>query len=240
MNSIKNHQNFEKMVRSFTSKDDYRHNIMKPICYSNGWVASTNAHKLIWFNDPEFVNKDDVLNYEKGQGANAFSVINKYSDIYEGGVTPVGRINFDDIKSVISEIRKEPEYEDKYKDCSNCDGIGTVECGCCGHESDCEDCNGEGTVVCGKEETGFYKYPSGHYINIGDNYFSFSEFEEIIEYFNLVDINELDVYITNDSMKSFFGVPNERIYLLLMGVYSYQDDIEKKYEINYIQNEKNN
>ncbi len=235
MNSIKNHQNFEKMVRQFSSNDYFREPISKPICYSNGWVASTNSRKLIWFNDPEFIKKENILDYEKGNGANAVAIIEKYSNIYQGDRQPIGRINLDKVREVFSEIQKEPEYEDKYKDCDHCDGVGTVECDCCGHENECEECNGEGTIVCGEEETGYYKFPLSHYIKIDDNHFSLVEFSEIIEYFDLVGVNELDVYVTNDSMKAFFGIPNERIYILIMGVMvSDSDEVQKLYNIPYL------
>jgi hypothetical protein len=234
MDSIKNHPNFEKMVRKFSSNDGFRNNIAKPICYPSGWVASTNSHKLIWFHDPEFVNKENILNYEKGEGANAQSIIEKYSNIYDGNAEPLGKIKLIDIKSVFDEIQKEPEYENKYKDCNQCDGHGTVECDCCGHENECDECDGEGTVVCGEEETGYYKFPTDHYFQIGDNHFSLHEFDEVLEYFELVDVKELDVYVTNDSMKAFFGIPNGGIYLLFMGcMVKDNGEVQKMYKIPY-------
>lgn len=236
MTSIKNHPNFEKMVRKFSSDDGFRHNIAHPICYPSGWVASTNAHKLIWFHDPEFVNKENILNYQNGEGANAQTIIEKYSYIYEGNQEPIGRIKLSYFKNIFSDIRKEPEYEDQYKDCDQCDGYGTVECDCCGHENECEECNGEGTVVCGKEETGYYKFPLGQYILIGDNHFSLSESSELLEYMELVEVDELDVYVTNDGMKAFFGIPNERVYILFMGVMVNDsgDVVDKLYKVPYL------
>jgi hypothetical protein len=234
MVSLKQHNSFESMVRKFSSNDGYRDAISKPICYQNGWVASTNSHKLLWFNDPEFINKENILDYEKGQGANAFSILEKYSEIYEGNQQPIGRVKFEDLRGVFLNIRKEPEYKEKYKDCSNCDGFGTVECDCCGHENKCDECDGEGNIICGKEETGHYRYPQGQYIKIVNNYFSLKEFEEILEYLSMVGVDELDVYFTNDNMKSFYGIPNERIFILLMGVHTSSNDLEKEYPINIL------
>jgi hypothetical protein len=235
MDTIKNHPNFEKMVRSFASNDDFRISITQPICYENGWVASTNSHKLIWFHDPEFVKKENILDYSKGEGANAQGILEKYQNIYQGDRQPIGRIDLEKVREVFSEIQKEPEYEKKYRDCDECEGFGTVECNCCGHETSCDECDGEGTVECGQEETGYYKFPQGHYIKIGDNHFSLNEFSEVLEYFDLVGVKELDVYVDNDSLKSFFGVPNDTVYLLFMGcIVNNQDDVEKFYNIPYL------
>ena len=234
MNTIKQHPSFESVVRKFSSNDGFRESISKPICYSNGWVASTNSHKLIWFNDPNFINKENILDADKGQGANALSILGKYSNIYEGNQQPIGRIKFEDLREVFSDIRKEPEYENKYKDCYDCEGHGTIECHCCGNEKECDECNGEGSVICGKEETGYYKFPPLHYIHIVDNYFSLIEFNELVEFFEPLNIEELDVYFTNDGAKSFYGIPNERIYILLMGVYAEEYNIEKSYKINMV------
>lgn len=234
MNTIKQHPSFESVVRKFSSSDGFRDAISKPICYSDGWVASTNSHKLIWFNDPDFINKEDILDYEKGQGANAIAILEKYSNIYQGDVKPIGKIKLNDVREVFINIRKEPEYENKYRDCTNCDGFGTVECNCCGHENECDECDGEGNIICGKEETGHYKFPQGHYIHIVDNYFSLSEFSELVEYVEPLNIEELDVYFTNDGMKSFYGISNEGVYILLMGLHCDGRDIEKFYKINII------
>lgn len=232
--SIKNHKSFELMVRRFSSNDEYRHSMSKPIIYQNGWVASTNSNKLLWFNDSEFIKRKNIFEYSKNEGVNALSILEKYSEIYDGNQQPIGKINLKHIHEVFRNIKKEPEYQDTYKDCNECDGCGTVECGCCGSETICDECGGEGSVICGEEETGFFKYPYGEYIKIKDNYFNLSEFDEILEYLGMVDVSELDVYFTNDDGKSFYGIPEERIYILLKGINYIGLEIEKEHIIEIL------
>jgi hypothetical protein len=218
------HPFFEKMVRSFSEKDDNRVSINKPTFYDNGWVSSTNSHKMLWFMDINYKNRDDVHIFSKGQGVNALQIMEKYSSIYEHNEKPIGKIDLRDIIQVLSSIRKEPEYEEKYTECGQCDGYGVIECDCCGHESKCSDCGGYGELVVGKFETGHYRYPEGKLIKISDNFFTLKEFEEIVNNMSLIDVHELDVYFTNDNMKSLFGLPNERIFILLMGTMTTKED----------------
>ena len=51
------------------------------------------------------------------------------------------------------------------KDCEECDGSGSTECDCCGHDSDCKECDGSGN----SDE----KLPFGKPKLIGDNIFLF-------------------------------------------------------------------
>jgi hypothetical protein len=231
MGNLKEHPLFEKMVRDFASNEPFREKIKKPICFPNGWVGSTNSHKLLWFYDPEFVKKEDIFNYEKGEGADAETIMKTYGHIYNGETKPIGKISLGELSKIYLEIRKVPEFQMRYRDCEQCDGSGLIECYCCGVESDCEECDGSGEISLGEHETGYFKYPNDTYLKLEDNYLSLFEFGEILEFLTPLDIKELDVYFTNDKMKVLFGIPNESIYILLMGVYLYGDNVEKVYDI---------
>lgn len=228
---VKQHPNFEKFVRSFAANTDWRHNISKPIVFDGGWVASTNSHKLLWFHDPEFVNRGEVLIYSEGVGANAESVMSEYKRFYEGGMPPFGHIKVSDLEKVYEDIKMIPEYDKKYKTCDECDGEGEVECGCCGHTNECGECDGEGEVECGEEENGHYIYPEGHRIKIHGCYLSLGEIEEIIEYVKLVDVEELQLYATDSDIKTLFGIPNSGMFILIMGLFQDRNETEKLYDI---------
>ena len=221
--------NYENFVRSFVSDDDFRMSISKPICFPNGWVATTNSYKLLWFYDPEFVNKENVLDFSKGEGANALSVMETYKDEYEGNKQPIGTIKLQDIVDVFTQIRMIPEYEDKYTTCSECDGSGEIECGCCGHSNECEECNGEGEIKCGENETGEYRFPTNHSIVINGLNFGLSQLNDMVTIFTSYGINELDIYESKET-KVLFGVKGEKMFIIVMSVYG--DDFENKYNIN--------
>ena len=221
--------NYENFVRSFVSDDDFRINISKPICFPNGWVATTNSYKLLWFYDPEFVNKENILDYSKGEGANALSVMEVYKDEYEGNKEPIGVVKLQDILDVFAQIRMIPEYEDKYVTCSECDGSGEIDCGCCGHSNECEECNGDGEIKCGENETGEYRFPTNHSIVINGLNFGLSQLNDMVTIFTSYGISELDIYDSKET-KVLFGVKGEKMFIILMSVYG--DDFEKKYNIN--------
>jgi len=141
----------------------------------------------------------------------------EYKKFYEGGMKGFGKILVSDIEKVFEDIKMIPEYDKKYKDCSNCDGYGKVECDCCGHETDCDECDGEGNVECGEEETGEYKYPSNHYIKIHGNHLSLYEMREVVDYLKQMGIEELEICSTDSDIKSLFGIPGEKMYILIMG-----------------------
>ena len=214
---IKDNSKYETFVRLWSSNDDWRDPIIKPICFPNGWVASTNSYKLLWVYDPEFINRENVHDFSKGDGANALKIMEEYKKFYEGEMKGFGKILVSDIEKVFEDIKMIPEYDKKYKDCSNCDGYGKVECDCCGHETDCDECDGEGNVECGEEETGEYKYPSNHYIKIHGNHLSLYEMREVVDYLKQMGIEELEICSTDSDIKSLFGIPGEKMYILIMG-----------------------
>ncbi len=222
--------NYENFVRSFVGNDYFRTDTNKPICFSNGWVAATNSYKLLWFYDPEFVNKENILDYSKGEGVNALSLMEKtFKDEYEGNKEPIGVIKLQDILDIFTQIRMIPEYEDKYVICSQCDGSGEVECDCCEHINECKECNGEGEIKCGEDETGEYHFPKNHSIVINGLNFGFDQLDDMVTIFTSNGINELDVYESKET-KGLFGVKGEKIFIIVMGLYG--DDFEKKYNIN--------
>jgi hypothetical protein len=221
--------NYENFVRSFVNDDDFRMNISKPICFPNGWVATTNSYKLLWFYDPEFVNKENVFDHSKGEGVNALSVMEIFKDEYEGNKEPIGTIKLQDIVDVFSQIKTIPEYEDKYKTCSECDGTGEIECNCCEHISECKECDGEGEIKCGEDETGEYHFPTNHSIVINGLNFGLNQFNDMVNIFTSNGINELDVYESKET-KMLFGVKGEKMFIIVMCIYG--DEFEEKYNIN--------
>jgi hypothetical protein len=80
---LKDNPKYETFVRLWSSNDDWRDPIIKPICFSNGWVASTNSYKLLWVYDPEFINRENVHDFSKGDGANALKIMEEYKKFYE-------------------------------------------------------------------------------------------------------------------------------------------------------------
>jgi hypothetical protein len=120
-----------------------------------------------------------------------------------------------------------PEYDKKYRDCDYCDGEGEVECNCCGHVDECDECDGEGKIECGEEETGEYRYPENHYIKIHGNHLSLGEMREVVDYLKFIGVEELDIYSTDSDIKTFFGIPNEKMFILIMGNMVNGDEVEK-------------
>jgi hypothetical protein len=221
--------NYENFVRSFVIDIDFRVSISKPICYPNGWVASTNSYKLLWFHDPEFINKENVFDYSKGEGVNALSVMEIFKDEYEGNKEPIGTVKLQDIVDVFSQIKTIPEYEDMYKTCSECDGTGEVECNCCEHISECKECDGEGEIKCGEDETGEYHFPTNHSIVINGLNFGLDQLNDMVNILTSNGINELDVYESKET-KMLFGVKGEKMFIIVMCING--DEFEKKYDIN--------
>jgi len=227
---IKNNPNYIRFVESWVSKDNWRDNISKPVCYSTGWVCSTNSYKLLWLYDEEYVKNENVHDHSKGNGVDATNVMSGYSKFYESDSKPMGKIKLSDIEKIYEEIKMIPEFDKKYKECYSCEGHGTVECDCCGHETECDDCDGEGQVECGEEENGEFKYPENHYITINGVHLSLYEMRELIDNLKFVGVEELNVYPNDGNfIKSFFGIPNEKMYILIMG--NMVNDVEKTYDI---------
>lgn len=227
---LKNNPNFIRFVQSWVSNDDWRDSLRKPTCYESGWVASTNAHKLLWFHDPEFVNREDVYDYTKNQGVGAENIMTDYKKFYEGQSKPFAKINVSDLEKVYEDIKMIPEYDKKYKTCDECDGEGEVECDCCGHVNECSECDGDGEIECGEEENGHYIYPPEHFIKVHGVHLSLGEIRELIDNLKFVGIEELEVYATNSDIKCLFGIPNEKMYILIMG--NMVNGVEKAYDIN--------
>ena len=227
---IKNNPNYIRFVESWVIKDNWRDNMSKPVCYSTGWVCSTNSYKLLWLYDEEYVKNENVHDHSKGNGVDATNVMSGYSKFYESDSKPMGKIKLSDIEKIYEEIKMIPEFDKKYKECYHCDGHGTVECDCCGHETECDDCDGEGQVECGEEENGDFKYPENHYITINGVHLSLYEMRELIDNLKFVGVEELNVYPNDGNfIKSFFGIPNEKMYILIMG--NMVNDVEKTYDI---------
>lgn len=228
---IKNNPNYIRFVESWVSKDNWRDNISKPVCYSTGWVCSTNSYKLLWLYDEEYVKNENVHDHSKGNGVDATNVMSGYSKFYESDSKPMGKIKLSDIEKIYEEIKMIPEFDKKYKECYSCEGHGTVECDCCGHETECDDCDGEGQVECGEEENGEFKYPENHYITINGVHLSLYEMRELIDNLKFVGVEELNVYPNDGNfIKSFFGIPNEKMYILIMG--NMVNDVEKNLRHN--------
>ena len=224
---IKDNPKYEAFVRLWCSDDDWRDPISKPICYPNGWLASTNSRKLLWVHDPEFINRENVHDFSKGGGANALKIMEEYERIYEKGMGRFGKILISDIEKIFDDIKMMPEYDKKYRDCDYCDGEGEVECNCCGHVDECDECDGEGKIECGEEETGEYRYPENHYIKIHGNHLSLGEMREVVDYLKYIGVEELDVYSTDSDIKTFFGIPNEKMFILIMGNMVNVNEVEK-------------
>jgi hypothetical protein len=234
---VKQHPNFEKFVRSFVSDDHWRDSICRPIVYDSGWVASTNSHKLLWFHDPEFINRGNVHIYSEGNGANAEKIMTEYSKFYEGGVAPFGHIKVSDLEKIYEDIKMIPEYDKKYKTCDECDGDGEIECDCCGHSKECDECDGDGEIECGEEETGYYIYPKNHHIKIHGCHLSLGEMKEIVDYVKLVGVEELLVYATDSDIKTFFGIPNSGMFILIMGLFQDNNENYTLYDVKIHNNQ---
>lgn len=225
---IQQHPKFEEFINSFCGTDDLRNQLWKPIFYESGWVASTDSYSLLWTNLPEYKDKEGVYQYSKDEGPNAEAVLVDFFGMYTGQVQPVGKISIDFFENIFKEIETNPEYRDKYKECSECDGIGTIECDCCGNESECDECDGEGRVKCGKEETGYHIYPDNHAIDILGTTFSLNKIKELLDRLSLVEVKELEVFETN-SLRFFSRIPNSNTYILIMGLYDSREEKETIY-----------
>lgn len=225
---IQQHPKFEEFINSFCGTDDLRNQLWKPIYYESGWVASTDSYSLLWTKFPEYKDKEGIYQYSKGEGPNAEAVLVDFFSMYTGQRQPLGKISIDFFENIFKEIETNPEYRDKYKECRECDGIGTIECGCCGNESECDECDGEGEVKCGKEETGYHIYPNDHAIDILGVTFSLNKIKELLDRLSLVEVKELEVFETN-SLRFFSRIPNSNTYILIMGLYDSREEKETIY-----------
>jgi hypothetical protein len=53
---------------------------------------------------------------------------------------------------------------------------------------------------------------------------------ELIDNLKFVGVDELDIYPNDGNIiKSFFGIPNEKMYILIMG--NMVNDVEKTYDL---------
>ena len=220
-------ETLRKFIFSFCSDNLLRETLTKPNYYDNGYVAASDSTALVFTHAPDF-DKTDCLNSKLG----IWQILEPFSKFYEKNEKSIGILDFSQIKDVLSNISMLPEYQDKYKECSECDGHGTVECDCCGKESDCEECDGEGEVVCGKEETGYYKYPDDQYFMIDGQPFGFSAMGKISERLSLIDVKELEVFDRVSNDRAFFRVKGTDIYILQMGIY--RDDLEFREKTKHI------
>lgn len=224
------HPNTVTLFRSFCTEDNYRIDLTKPNYYKNGYVVATDGHILAMMYDPEF-DKSDCFDSR----INAFAILSRFYDYYEGKVKPIGTLKLSDFEDVIIQIQKLPEYENKYADCPNCEGEGIVECNCCGHENDCEKCGGEGEVIVGKEENGYYKFPELEAFTVNGASLGLRVTNKLCENLKLIEAKELEVFKNIDDFRVFYRVKDTNIYILQMGL-AYTE-LEKKYEINLTLNE---
>lgn len=215
---LKENPKYQMFIESWCSKDGYRTQMLKPTCYGNGWVCATDAYKLIWTYDPDYQNFENRYIFSDTEGIKAIPIVEKFSKFYEGFDRPVGRIKIDDLEKVFEKIKLTPEFNEKYVECPECDGFGTIECNCCGSESDCENCDGNGEIPSGSEETGHYHFPENHYFNLDGVHLSLKTTRELIDNLLFVGISELEIFSTNDQ-RCFFGIPDEKTFLLIMGCY---------------------
>lgn len=207
------HPNLKKFMYSFCLPFSYMEGLHKPNYYDNGYIVSSDSSILAMVHDPEF-DKKDCLNSKLA----AWGVLSPFANMYEGEVLPIGKIEISEINRIYDEIKKLPEYEDMYKDCSDCDGSGVVECDCCGQESDCETCDGEGELVCGKGETGSWKFPEDEILVINDIWLGLSTTYKLLESLKLIDAVELEIYENIKYDRIFYRVKDTDIYILQMGV----------------------
>ena len=215
---LRENPKYQTFIESWCSKDAYRTQMLKPTCFDDGWVCATDSYKLIWTYDPDYKNFENRYIHSDTEGIKALPVVEKFSEFYEGVPRPIGRIKIKDIEEVFEEIKLIPEFAEKYIECSECDGFGTIECDCCGSESDCEKCDGKGEIPSGTEETGFYHFPENHYFNVDGVYLHMKTTRELIDNLLFVGISELEIFSANDS-RCFFGIPGEKTFLLVMGCY---------------------
>ena len=50
---------------------------------------------------------------------------------------------------------------------------------------------------------------------------------EVVDYLKFIGVEELDVYSTDSDIKTFFGIPNEKMFILIMGNMVNGDEVEK-------------
>jgi hypothetical protein len=216
-----NKELLNKFIRSFCSDDEIRVNLTKPNYYDNGYIAASDSSSLVLLHAPDF-DKTDCFDSKVG----IWEVLNPYSKFYEGQVNPIGVIDFSQIKTVLSNITMLPEYKDKYKECSECDGHGTVECSCCCNEADCDECDGDGEVKVGQEETGYYKYPDDECFIIDGCPLGMTAMGKLSDRLSIMDVKELELFETVKKDRIFFRIKGTDIYVLQMGIY--HEYIEEK------------
>lgn len=209
-----NSQIVMKFLQNFCSQDLFRSLGLRNVnYYDNGWFASSDSHSLALVKYPD-LDKSFCINSELG----IWSVLKPFEKCYENGRPYDGLINISDIKAIISEIHKLPEMKDKYKDCPECDGEGAIECDCCGQDRECEQCDGDGYIKCGEQETGYYKFPDDQVIKILDVHFKFERMEHLVESLDIIGVEQIGYYIfDNYQSKLLFKVPNQEIYIVVMG-----------------------
>lgn len=226
-----NAQSTMEFLKSFCINENDMRNMMKKVnYYDNGWFAATDSHILAMSNNPE-LDKTDCLNSEIA----IWAVLEKHEKRYIGEAKPTHYINLSDIHSIFSEIHALPEMVDKYEECEECDGVGSTECNCCGQDVECEWCDGEGEIKCGEKETGYYKYPEDVAIQICNVRFRLTIIHKILESLKLIEVDRIEIFGEHhNDMQIFFKIPNENIYLLVMGTLWHEETTSHKIQIHQI------
>ena len=218
-----NSESVMKFLKNFCSQDLFRSLGLRNVnYYDNGWFASSDSYSLALVKYPD-LDKSFCLNSELG----IWSVLKPFEECYEESRPCDGLIEVNNIKSILSEVHKLPEMKDRYKDCPECDGEGTIECDCCGQDRDCEQCDGEGDIKCGEEETGYCRYPENQVVKILDVYFKLERIEHLVQSLDIIGVEQIGYYkFQNYNSKLLFIVPNQEIYIVMMGTMVDDSDIK--------------
>lgn len=233
-----NKQNIHNLLLNFCSKDQFRESLQVPIVFKfaeGDYIMASDSIRLTavpvaQYPDHEFAYYDDLVAQNK-KGANMGAVCNP--DMFQDKANWV--LNIADIDAVLEQIKKEPEYKEIYKECTQCEGTGVEECACCGHENDCDECNGDGEVVCGKEENGYYKYPDELKFKIDTSYFSLQRMDEFTSEVKKLGVSNLLVHQVFGNKPFMTSIEGTGILFLLMPVDCDYIDKEQIKLINLIQ-----
>lgn len=105
------------------------------------------------------------------------------------------------------------EFEDEEKECSNCDGEGSLECDL-GHDHDCGDCDGEG-VIGGKKPTG-NKIPDERTVfNFMDSGLRYVELMRLIKAAKMLGVEKIYKLAGDKKEPFYFKVGNTHVLVMV-------------------------
>lgn len=223
-----------KLLNNFCTRDVFRPALQTPNAYrypQGDYIMASDGIRLVGIPASFYPDHKYKFYHElkaNGEHCTDFGAVCRITE-YEKKAPY--ELLISDIDEILENIKKTPEYQDKYKECDECDGEGQIQCSCCGHEYECEECDGEGEVICGKEETGYHKFPEDEKIVIMDSYFNLERIDQFFSQIKELNCDRLQVHDVGGNKALRTSIEGTGIVFMLMPVHEAYASSDKTHTI---------